>query len=108
MWLTLLLLNNDSVGPSWWHHISSSSSWNNPAMSWLWNLSCETDSEKQLGLFLQIFLQTPKRCCHLSVGEAPTTGHFAYLCVKIVLNSCLGSTKTLKLRYLLYFILFFC
>ena len=102
-WLTLLLRYSGSLGPTWWNHISLSSYHNNPGISWLWNLPCETDFEQQLGPFLQVFLQCPERCHRLSVGKASSTGHFAQLCTKIVLNNCLGSTNLLNSRYFFFF-----
>ena len=101
-WLTLLWQQYDnSVRPPWWHHMSSSSS-NNPGISWLWNFCLKTTSQQQSQFvhFLTSFLQCPKRCRHLSVGNASTTNQFARICVQIVLNSCLGSTDSLNLRYL--------
>ena len=95
-WLTLLWCNVGSAGPPWWHHMSSGSSRNNPGISWLWSFRCKTASEEQFKFtyFLLAFLECPKRCRHLSIGEAPSTYHFAHLCAQIVLNSCLGSTNS--------------
>ena len=105
-WLTLLLHFNGFLEPPWWHHIYLSCTLNNPGISWLWNLRFETTSQHwKIVYFLQAFLESPKRCCHLSVGES-TTGHFAHLCAQIVLDGCLGSTDSLHLRYLL--LLCFC
>ena len=102
-WLTLLLHYNGLDGPCWWHRISSSSDWSNPGISWLWNFhyNAEWACRRQFVHFLLAFLRCPKRCRHLSVGKALTTGHFAYLCVRTVLDCCLGSTDLPKLRYLL-------
>ena len=97
-WLTLLLRYNNSIEPPWWHHISLGSSCNNPGITWLWNIHYDTTSEQQFFHFLLVFLQCPKRCRHLSIGKASTTSHFAHLCAQTVLNHCLGSTDSLKLR----------
>ena len=103
-WLTVLRCDQRSIGPPWWRHISLGSSCNNPGISWLWSFRCKTASEEQFkfAYFLLAFLECPKRCRHLSIGEAPSTYHFAHLCAQIVLNSCLGSTNSLNLRYLLF------
>ena len=102
-WLTLLLCCNGTVGPPWWHHMSSHFSRNNPGTSWLWNLRCKTTSEQQFIHFMKAFLQQwPKRHLHLCVGKASTTGHFTHLCMKIVLNGCLSSPDLVHLRYLLF------
>ena len=108
-WLTLLLRYNSSIEPSWWYPISSGSSCNNPGISWLWNIHLNVTSEQQLFHFLLVFLQRPKHCHHLSIGRASTASHFAHLCAQIVLNTCLGSTDSLNLRYLCTFFSFlFC
>ena len=101
-WLTLLLRYNSSVEPLWWLHIHLGSSCNNPGIRWLWNAHYNVASERQFLPFLLAFLQCPKRCHHLSIGKGSTTSHFAHLCAQIVLNSCLGSTDSLNLRYLLF------
>ena len=106
-WLTLLKCDISSVGPPWWGDISLGSSCNNPGISWLWNIRYEVLSERQFVYFLRTFLESPKRCCHLSVGEALDTYHFAHLCVQIVLNNCLGSTDLLSSRYLLFYFFLF-
>ena len=105
-WLTLLWHNIGSAAPPWWHHISSDSSRNNRGISWLWDLNLETTSGLAFVVYLLAFLQCPKRCRHLSIGEASPNYHFAHRCVDTVLNSCLGSTDLLNLRYLLF--PFFC
>ena len=102
-WLTLLRCNiSSAASPPWWHHISSGSSRNNPGISWLWNLRLETQSDLAFIHCLQAFLECPKSCCHLSIGEASSTDDFVYLCVETALNSCLASTNLLNLRYLLF------
>ena len=101
-WLTLLQCDSGSIRAPWWQNISSSSSCNNPGISWLWNLRCGTTSEKQFVCFFRDFLECPERCCHLSIGEASTTDNFVHLCGKIVLNSCLGSPNLLNLRYFFF------
>ena len=100
-WLTLLQCNITSAAPPWWHHISSGSSRNNPGISWLWELHHEAHSDLAFIYYFQAFLQSPKRCCHLSIGTS-STDHFAHLCMETVLNSCLASTNSLNLRYLLF------
>ena len=101
-WLTLLLCNIGSAAPPWWHHISSGSSCNNPGISWLWHLNLETTSGLAFVHYLLFFLECPKRCRHLSIGETSPNYHFAHHCVQTVLNNCLGSTDLLNLRYLLF------
>ena len=103
--LTMLLHCNHSVEPSWWYHISLDSSRNNLGISWLWNPDYNGTSDQQFFHPWQTFLQCPKYCHHLSIGEFTTTGHFTHLCAQIVLNSCLGFTDSLKLMYFL--LLFF-
>ena len=99
-WLTLLRCNISSAAPPWWHHISSGSSRYNPGISWLWDLRHETYYDLKFISYVQAFLESPKRCCHLSVGETSSTDHFTHLCMETVLNRCLASTDSLNLRYL--------
>ena len=103
-WLTLMKCNVNSAAPPWWHHASLHSSRNNPGISWLWDLHLETVSHLTFVDCLQTFLECPKRCHRLSIGEASPTQLFSHLCVQIILNSCLGSTDLLNLRYFFLFL----
>ena len=103
-WLILALYCNHSgsVGPAWWSHLFSGSSYNNPCISWLRNLHLEATSDLEFIRFFLTFLQRPKCRGRLSIGNFSTTGNFAHLCAQIILKSCLGFTNPLKLRYLLF------
>ena len=98
----------DSVGPAWWRRIFSGSSYNNLGISWLQNLDLKATPDQEFICFFVTFLQHPKRCGCLSIGKFSTIGNFAHLCAQIVLNSCLGFTDPLRLRYLLFLSFFFC
>ena len=105
----LTLYYNCSVIPAWWHCVLSCSFYNNPEISWLWNLNWEAPSDKQFIHLLLTFLQHPKRCGRLSIGKFSTIGHFAHLCAQIILNGCLGLADPVSLRYLLkFYSSFFC
>ena len=103
-WLILACYCNHSgsVGPAWWCHLFSGSSYNNPFISWLRNLDLQATPDQEFIRFFLTFLQRPKCRARLSIGKFSTTGNFAHQCAQIILKSCLGFTDPLKLRYLLF------
>ena len=76
---------------------------NNLRIGWLWNLDRQATSDESFVHLLLTFLQHPKRCGHLSIGNFSTIGHFAHLCAQIILNS----HSPFNLRYLPFLSFFF-